>query len=607
MTTTVSGQVLARKEISTEDKWNVDALFSSLGEWEKEFAKVCPNASSPHWPELQKQRGKLHESPSVLKEVLDTFFDLSRKLDTLYTYAHLRHDEEISLDIHKQAFQKISSLLHDLQQESAWIESEILELPKTLVEGYLSSPLLIPYTIYLERIVRMQPHTLPADKEELMAMAGKPLHSLPKVFSALNNADLRLGKVRDQTGKEHELSHGFYQLYLRSTDRTLRENAFKTMQGRYLDFENTFAELLYGEVQSHIFSARAHNYTTSVEAALFPKNIPISTYTSLIQAVREGLPLFHRYIGMRKRLLQLSELHLYDMYAPLVPHVDIHLSYVDAEDAVIESVEILGKEYQETLRQGLKTQRWVDRYENKHKRSGAYSSGCFDSYPYILMNYKEILSDAFTLAHEAGHSMHSYLSNHSQPYQYSRYPIFVAEVASTFNEELLRRLLMKQATEVDQKIFLINEKIEDIWRTLFRQTMFAEFELTIHEMAEANIPLTPSLLKETYSQLCATYFGPDITIDPEVAIEWARIPHFYYNFYVYQYATGISAALTLAEKVMDGDTQARDRYLTFLQSGNALYPIELLKLAGVDMSTPEPVRATLQTFDQLLRELNNLA
>ena len=602
----VTDQVKVRTEVVPEDQWNVAALYPSFEAWEHEFAAVCEKQALPHWPQLQTYRGHLKEGASVLKDALDYSFSIARKLEKLYTYAHLRHDEEITTDKHKSAFQRISALLYDFQEECAWIEPEILELPDALISQYLSSPLLADYRFHIEKIVRMRPHTLSADKEELLAMAGKPMQTPPKAFSALNNADIKLGKVKDGTGNERELSHGLYQMYLRSPDRTLRANAFKGMLGKYTDLENTMAELLYGEMQSHIFAARAHQFSSSLEAALFPKKIPQEVYRSLIDSVRAGLPSLHRYVKLRKHLLKLDEVHLYDMYVPLIPQVEIHMSYSEAEEIVIESVAPLGKEYQEILRKGLKNELWVDRFENKNKRSGAYSSGCFDSFPYILMNYRGILRDVFTLAHEAGHSMHSYLSNKGQPYHYSRYPIFVAEVASTFNEELLMHLLLQRREKKEEKLFLINEKIEDIRATFFRQTMFAEFELKIHELVEANTPLTPALLSEIYIQLNRDYFGPEATIDPEIAIEWARIPHFYYNFYVYQYATGISAALSLAEKTLQGDTHARDNYLSFLKGGSSLFPIDLLKLAGVDMSTPEPVQATLRKFDSLVTELEQL-
>lgn len=600
-------EIKSRAEVALEDQWNVGALYPSFDAWEKAFKGVCEQETTPHWPSLASFQERLKEGPQVLKEVLDRSSTLSRELEKLHTYAHLRHDEDITDDRNKGASQRILSLFFDFQQESAWIEPEILSLPSNLIENYLKAPELTAYRFHIEKIVRMRPHTLSADKEELLAMAGKPLQAPPKAFSALNNADIKLGKITDQMGKEHELTHGLYQLYLRSPDRTLRENAFKRMHTTFLGYENTLAELLFGQVQGHLFQAKARNYPSCLDAALFSKKIPLSVYRSLIEAVRAGLPALHRYVSLRKKILQLPELHLFDMYVPLVAHIDIKMNYTEAEEVIIESVAPLGKNYQEVLNRGFKVERWVDRYENKNKRSGAYSSGCYDSYPYILMNFRGILRDTFTLAHEAGHSMHTYLSKSSQPYHYSHYPIFVAEVASTFNEELLMNLLLKRFTRKEEKLFLINEKMEDIRGTLFRQTLFAEFELKIHELVEAGTPLTPALLKELYYQLNIDYFGPDVIIDKEIDIEWARIPHFYYNFYVYQYATGISAALSLAEKILDGDTQAQENYLSFLKGGSSLFPIDLLKLAGVDMTTPHPVQAAIRKFDTLLNELETLA
>jgi oligoendopeptidase F len=601
-----SEDVKTRREIPEKDRWNVSALYLNFDEWNKDLVTVWEQANAPHWPKLQKYKGQFQQSATILREILDLTFSISRALEKIYTYAHLRHDEEITNDEAKACFQRITALLHDFHQETAWIEPEILELPESTIHSYLVDPQLKDYRLHLEKIVRMRPHTLSADKEELLAMAGKTMQTPPRAFSALNNADIRFGFVKDSTGKEHELTHSLYQLFLRSQDRTLRKNAFLGMHEKYFDLENTMAELLFGEIQSHIFESRAKRFSTSLEAALFPKKIPLSVYRTLIETVRKGLASLHRYIELRKKILNLDELHLYDMYVPLVPSVEIHMTFEEAVEAVIASVAPLGKEYQETLEIGLQKENWVDRFENRHKRSGAYSSGCYDSFPYILMNYRGILRDVFTLAHEAGHSMHSLMSNKNQPYQYSRYPIFVAEVASTFNEELLMDFLLKKSDQKEKRLFLINEKIEDIRGTFFRQTMFAEFELKIHELAEANVPLTPTLLKEIYINLNIDYFGPEACVDEQIAIEWARIPHFYYNFYVYQYATGISAALSLVEKILDQNEEARQQYLSFLKGGSSLFPIDLLKLAGIDMTLPVSVEAVLRKFESLVSELEQL-
>lgn len=595
--------VKERSEVPQSDRWNVEAMFPTFDAWKKDFETVSRGNQKPHWPELAAYKGKLHESAPKLKSALELFFFLDRALSTLYTYAHLRHDEDITNDEHKVAYSKALALVQDFQQEASWFEPELLALPDATMDGFLASPVLADYRFYLEKTIRVKPHMLSAEKEELMALAGQALQVSHKAFSAINDADFKFGTVLNSKGKELELTHGLYGLYIRDQDRTLRKNAFMQMHGTYSKYENTLCELINGQVQSHVFNMRARKYKSSLEASLFPRNIDTAVYHALIQAVNEELGSLHKYVELRKRLPGVDQLHLYDMYVPLSADVDIRMPYLEAEEIVVESVAPLGSEYQNALRKGFKEQRWVDRYENKNKRSGAYSSGCYDSMPYILMNYKDVLKDVLTLAHEAGHSMHSLLSHNNQPYQYGDYPIFLAEVASTFNEELLMRLLLERLKSKEEKIFLLTQKIEDIRTTLFRQTMFAEFELFIHDMAEKNIPLTPKLLKEEFRKLNAKYFGPAVVIDEQADIEWARIPHFYYNFYVYQYATGISAALALAERVVKGGNAEREAYLSFLKAGSSKYPIEILQMAGVDMRSPQPVKAAISKFSSLIDQL----
>lgn len=595
-----------RNEVTKNDCWNIEALYPNLETWEKDFDLICRPVQQPHWPEIAAFRGRLKESPETFKKALETIFSIDRKLSTLYTYAHLRHDEDITNDIHKVAYNKIMGIMHDFQQEISWLEPEILALPDKSISSFLASPTLAPYKFHLEKIIRIKPHTLSPREEELLALAGKSLQASHKAFSAINDADFKFGTVVDSKGEKRPLTHSLYGLYLRDHDRTLRKNAFLQMHGTFMDYENTICELLHGQIQAHLFNARSRKYSSCLEAALFPKNIDTAVYHSLIKAVDNGLPALHKYVNLRKKLPGVDKLHLYDMYVPLTSEIDIKMPYHEAEDIVIESVAALGPEYQNLLKKGFKEQRWVDRYENQNKRSGAYSSGCYDSLPYILMNFRDSLREVFTLAHEAGHSMHSLYSYKSQPYHYAHYPIFLAEVASTFNEDLLIRLLLQRSKSKEETIYLITQKIEDIRTTLFRQTMLAEFELFIHTMAEKNIPLTPKLLREEYLKLNKRYFGNDVVIDPNAEVEWARIPHFYYNFYVFQYATGISAALALAERVVNGGKEERNAYLTFLQGGGSKYPIEMLQKAGVDMRSPTPVKAAIDKFDSLVDELGKL-
>lgn len=593
-----------RDTIKKEDQWNTEALYPTYEAWTEHFQQIKGQHSPTLCPQLAAYKGRLHEGPTIIKEALEEILRIDRELSKLCTYAHLKHDEEITHDQHKQANNKASALFHQFAIESSWFDPELLALPHP--EQLLEAPELAPYRFHLEKVLRIKKHTLSPDKEELLALSGKALQASIKAFSAINDADFKFDKVGDSTGNYRPLSHGTYSLYIRDKDRILRKNAFNTYHDKYRNFENTLCELLKGCVEGHVFTARARHFSSSLEAALYPKNIDVSVYHSLIKAVNEEIDALHDYYDLREKILDIGPLHLYDMQVPLTADLDIQMDYKDAVKTIIASLAPLGKEYQTTLEKGFLEQGWVDKFENENKRSGAYSSGCFDSYPYMLMNYKNILRDVFTLAHEAGHSMHSFLSNKTQPYIYSSYPIFLAEVASTFNEELLLQHLLKHAKSKEEKIFLINQKIEDIRGTLFRQTMFAEFELLIHSMAEKDEPITPSSLKEAYYALNKKYFGNRVITDEEIAIEWARIPHFYYDFYVYQYATGISAALALSERVLKGGTQEREDYLGFLKSGCSRFPIEILKRAGVDMTTEAPVKAAIGKFRELVRTLREL-
>ncbi len=591
---------------ATIEKWNVEALYPSWEAWEEDLVKWGREDQKVHWPEIAPYRKTWKQSPEKLKEFIAYTCEIDRQLSKLYTYAHLRHDEDVAEEIAKKAHARLVSLLYAFRQETAWFEPEMLQLPDAELNALIYSPVLKDYAFYLEKIVRLKKHTLLAAEEELLAMAGKALETSSQAFGAFNNADLKFPNVEDSQGNKRELTHGKYLLYLRDKDRKLREEAFKTLHNSFSAFENTLCELLGGQVQRHVFDMSSRKYSSCVEAALFPNQIDVKVYTSLIQAVRKHLPALHRYVYMRKEALGLNKLHLYDLHVPLVKAVDMGMAFDEAVQLIVESVAILGEDYQRSLNQGLTQDRWVDRYETARKRSGAYSSGCYDSMPYILMNYHGTFNDVMTLTHEAGHSMHSLLSRRHQPYHYSQYSIFVAEVASTFHEELLLRHLLKQVKTKEQKAFLINQKLDDMRATLLRQAMFAEFELKIHEWAEQGMPLTPALLKTEYRKLNEDYFGPDLYMDDEAEIEWARIPHFYYNFYVYQYTTGISAAHMLVDKVLSGGDEARERYLAFLSSGSSRAPIDILELAGVDMRTSHPVESAMHHFNELVTELSGL-
>jgi oligoendopeptidase F len=592
---------VARDEVPVQNRWNVEALYPNPDQWRLDLQQVKKGEGSPRWPQIASFKGKLN-NPQTVASFFEQYLEIQRKLEKLHTYAHLRLDEDLGNDVFKSDFGLISNLIHEFSQETSWVDPELLSLEDAQFQSLIAAAEVKPYRFYLEKMGKMRPHTLTFDQEQLLALSGKALDTSYKAFGALNNADMSFKPAIDSKGQEMPLSNGSYLSYMRSPDRALRKSSFENLHRAFEAHANTICELLQGQVQSHLFVAKARHFDSCLSAALFPHQIDKAVYENLIASVRKRLPLLHEYIALRKKLLKLSDIHVYDLYVPLVEDAESTMTYSEARDAVISSVAPLGEKYQSILKKGLMEDRWVDVYENQRKRSGAYSSGCYDSMPYILMNYHGTLNDVLTLAHEAGHSMHSFLSRTSQPYIYSRYPIFVAEVASTFNEQLLLKQLKDKVKSKKDEAFLINYQIEGIRATIFRQTMFAEFELQLHKWAEEGVTFTPALLREYYAKLNREYYGPDLVIDPELEMEWARIPHFYYNFYVYQYATGLSAALALFQQAMKDDT-AKERYIEFLSSGGSKYPIDLLKTAGVDMTEPHAVNAAMDYFGQLLIDL----
>lgn len=592
-----------RKEVSAEDTWDVDSLYPNLEEWEKDFTKLTKNKSDvSRWPHLASYQGKIGEGPGKLSTLLAETNEIERSLYKLYTYAHLRHDEDVANDIHKNAYDRISLLYFDFQNETSWVQPEILQLPEETFNRYLEDKSLLDHRIQLEKLSALKPYTLTSDKEHLLSLASKALDTPSKAFGVLNNAELKFEPAKDEKGKEHELTHGSYSLYLQSKDRTLRKNAVLNLHKKFREFENTISELINGQIQGHIFQAKARGYDSALHAALTPHQIDVEVYHNLVSTVRSNISPLHKYISLRKKLLGHDQLHFYDLYTSLVPKYEKKYSYSEGAELVLDAIKPLGQKYHEILERGFGPERWVDRYENARKKSGAYSSGCYDSVPYILMNFQGTLRDVFTLAHEAGHSVHSYHSNKGQPFQYSNYSIFVAEVASTFNEELLFRHLMEKAESHKERCYLLNQKIDDIRATLFRQTQFAEFELTLHTLAEKGVPLNATTLKETYRKLNQDYYGKDLFLDPEIDVECLRIPHFYYNFYVYQYATGISAAYALVERLMKEGEKAQKDYLKFLSSGSSHYPVDLLEMAGVNMRENGPIEKLIKRFSSLVDE-----
>lgn len=594
----VSG-ICSRQDVEEADKWDLTSLFPSFVEWEKDFQSLLKESSSeieatPFEGRFLKFKGLLKKDKKNLVDFLAEREQVERQLEVLYVYAHLRHDEDVSETEAKAALQKITNSLHDFTLSVSWFVPEFLSLDTSIIENYLLSTELQGFQIYLRRLLRRKPYTLSEELEALFARLSKTFETPSKAFTALQNADFVFPKVEDSSGNSLTLTHGTYGIYIRSEDPVLRRNTFQTLHGQFAGYENTFAELLLGQVTQSVVEAEARGFTSALEAALFPHEIETQVYMQLIETVRSNLSVLHKYMDMRKSRLQLKELQAWDLYVPLVPSINIKYTYEEAVDIIVASTAVLGQEYQQQLREGLTSQRWVDRFENTQKRSGAYSSGCFDSHPYILMNFHGSFQDMVTLAHEAGHSMHSLYSRKNQPHVYADYPIFLAEVASTFSEDLLFRYLLEQNIPKDLQAYIKDQQLERVRSTLFRQTMFAEFELAVHELVENSVPLTPRILKEHFIKLNKEYLGPSVALDPFLSAEWSRIPHFYHSFYVYQYATGISAAHFLSQKIQStGDPSG---YLEFISSGCAKAPLATLLDAGVDMQGTGPTVSLIKEF-----------
>ncbi len=595
-----------REEVPLEHRWNLEAIYPSDEAWEEDFK------AAQTWPErVASYRGRLAESAEMLAEALKTYFDAHRAMEKVWTYAHLRADEALNNSRYQGMMERARSAWIQLNTASSYLAPEILAISDETMAAWMESPALKEYRFWLEDLLRGKPHTLSEAEERLLSMAGEPLSAFHTVFSVLKNVDLaaRLPKIRDERGVERPLTHGTYITFLESPDRRVRKAAFDAYYAEYKGNRVTIAATLDGAIKAHIFEARARRFNSALEAGLFGDNVQPAVYESLIEAVHEALPAFYRYLALRRRLLGLDALHVYDVYVPAIPKVEMHYEYDQAVEVICQALAPLGREYVETAQQGLTSARWVDRYENVGKRSGAYSAGCYDTMPYILLNYTGTLDSVFTLAHELGHSMHTWYSNRSQPYHLADYRILVAEVASTTNEALLNHHLLQTVQDRAARAYLVDRYLDSFRGTLFRQTMFAEFERMIHEQVERGEPLTADGLDAAYYALVKRYFGPEVAFDEEdapIAWEWARIDHFFYDFYVYKYATGMASAIALASAILNEGQPAVERYIRFLQGGGSKYPLDLLRDAGVDLTTPQPVKAALAEFDRLVGVLEDL-
>ena len=600
-TATTTRRLPARSEVPVGDTWDLASLFAGDTEWESALA-----AWEKLIPGFAPFAGTLGSSAERLAECLAYDLAVDRAGDRIGTYAHLRASEDQAAPEAQRMVGRFQHVATRAGEAASFIRPEIMTIPPAALAVWVELPVLAPYRLLIERLVRTRAHTLSEPEERLLAMQGTFAGTAGKVFRQLTDADLKFGSIATGKGETVELSNATFTTLLHDTVPAVRRDAFHQFYAQYEAHANTLAATLSGSVERDVYSARVRNYPTAAEAALFQDNVPLAVYDQLTAAVRAHLPTVHRYYDLRRRILGLDEIHHYDCYVPLVPELEQRYTWDEAVAVVVESLAPLGGDYCRRLEQGLRG-RWCDRYPNAGKQSGAFSSGTYDSDPYILMNFQpEVIEHVFTLAHEAGHSMHTRYSAEAQPYQYSGYTIFVAEVASTFNEQLLARLLLRRAESPQARAAILSREIDSIRATIVRQTMFAEFERRSHASAEAGEPLTLERLRGLYRELLDAYFGPRFIVDPQLELECLRIPHFYNAFYVYKYATGLAAAITLATKVADGEPGALDAYLGFLRGGSSKWPLDLLRDAGVDLERPEPVAIALTRFGALVDELGTL-
>jgi oligoendopeptidase F len=594
-------KVPTRAEIRDSDKWDLTHLFAHAGKWQEDFAWVQQT-----YPRLKEWNGRVGESARSLADCLEFEKALDQKVERLYHFASLQLAEDSANAEYLARVGQIQNLVTLIGEASAFIIPEMQAIDDERFAQFIADPALSQWRIKLHKIRRLKPHVLSQREERLLALGNVALSGYDDAFSQLTNVDMKFGTLADEAGRVRPLTQSSLSSFLVKRDPELRRRAFHQFYAEFEDHQYTLATALAYSVKADVFRARARNYASALEAALFPDQVPAAVYDRLISSVRANLSPLFRYFELRRCALSLAELHHYDTYVPLVPDVETHVTFEQAAETVLAALAPLGNEYVDVLADGLRG-RWCDRYETKAKRSGAFSSGSYGAPPYILMNYKEdVFADVYTLAHEAGHSMHTWFSQKSQAYQDYEYPIFLAEVASTFNEELLTHHLLQQTSDLKMRAYIINREIDDIRGTLFRQTMFAEFERLIHAIEESGDALTLEVFKSEYHKLLASYFAENFVLDPQLDLECLRIPHFYSAFYVYKYATGLSAAVALAQRVLAAEAGSVETYLNFLRSGGSKFPLDALKAAGVDMSTPAPIESTLQLFETRLGELEEL-
>lgn len=596
----MSERIPKRSDINAKDKWSIEDIYPTDEAWEQDFA-----AAKKMPEQIASYKGLLSTDSAKLLEYLKADDDMTVLLESLINYAQRKNDEDTRESKYQDMVSRLEMLFVDISGAAAFVTPEILSIDDETMERFFrEQPDMELYRLCLDRVRRKKAHILSEAEERIMALTGEMTGSPDNIFSMFNDADLKFPDAVDKDGNSHQVTHGSYIPLMHSNDRVLRKSAFESLYGVYENFRNTSAAVLSSQVKCLTFRARARKYDSTLQAALDGNEVPVEVYKQLIEAVHENMHYMYKYVKLRKKLLGVEELHSYDLYAPVVSDIEVKIPFEQAKQEVFDSLAPMGEEYRAIFTKGI-NDRWIDVYENEGKRSGAYSAGA-RVHPFVLLNHKDTLDSEFTLAHEMGHAIHSYLSNKNQPVVYSDYVIFVAEVASTCNESLLMQHLLKITTDKKRRAYLINYFLEQFRTTLYRQTMFAEFELMINEKAENGESLTADVLCELYRQLNLLYYGEDIVIDHELDMEWARIPHFYYNYYVYQYATGFSAAIALSQRILKEGAPAVKDYIGFLSGGCSKDPISLLRGAGVDMTSTKPVTDALKLFGELIDEMEEL-
>ena len=594
-------QLPKREELPENLTWDLTKIFSSDQEFDEKYLEL-----SEELKQSEKHKGTLDQGASQFLNAIEFVLRVYRQTEVIYVYAHLKNDQDTGNTDYQALYARASSLFSKVSEAVSWFEPEILQLSDDQIWQYFKEePKLEVYRHYIQQIVDNRAHVLSAEQESLLAGAGEIFDASSDTFAVLNNADLVFPTIEGENSEIVQLSHGVYGQLLESTDRRVREAAFKGLYSVYEQFRNTFASTLGTHIKGHNFKAKVRNYSSAREASLSNNHIPESVYDTLVDVVNKHLPLLHRYMELRKRLLEVEKLHMYDLYTPVLGEAPITFTYEEAKEKALEALKPMGEEYMAIVEKAF-SERWIDVVENKGKRSGAYSSGSYDTNPYILLNWHDTLDQLFTLVHEMGHSVHSYFTRSNQPYVYGDYSIFLAEIASTTNENILTEYLLETEKDPRVRAYVLNHYLDGFKGTVFRQTQFAEFEHFMHTEDEKGVPLTSEYLSDSYGKLNTKYYGPAVEEDPEIKFEWSRIPHFYYNYYVFQYSTGFSAASALAKKILNQEPEALENYLAYLKAGNSDYPVEVMKKAGVDMTQAAYIEDAMSIFEQRLNELEEL-